>query len=235
MAKPLSEKDFFIKSIIMKLHCGELMPDERLPAESELAEQYGISKTTIHLAIQQLERLGFVRVIPRHAVYINSPEQLTLESLDAMFNYLDELPQRPVVEAMLELRHIMGIGVIHWTVHQPSAEHLQKLHELLDALEATVDNEDCIARENALGNLLDFIYSNSGNLLFTLLAQSAHDTMRVAIRYISEYADPHEMIQVYRSMERHLRADDTASAVEVWVKWNEKITQAFLKMQYGDA
>ena len=233
MHKPGGDKELFVKSIICKLHTGELHPNDRLPTESELAEQYGTNKAAIHAGIQQLERLGFVRIVPRHAVYINPPEKLTLESLDAMFNYLDDLPQRPVVEAMLELRHIMGIGVIHWTVHQPSAEHLEKLHALLDALEATVDDEASAARETALGNLLDFIYTNSGNLLFTLLAHSAHGTMGVAVEYISKYADPHEMIQVYRSMEQHLMANDKTAAVQVWVQWNEKITNAFLKMQYG--
>ena len=66
----MSEKERFLQEMIRRITAGELESGTRLPTESEIAEKTGIAKTNIHLGIKELERLGFVKVVPRHAVYI---------------------------------------------------------------------------------------------------------------------------------------------------------------------
>lgn len=38
----------------------ELRPGDYLPSERDLSERYGLSRTTVRLALQELERLGLV-------------------------------------------------------------------------------------------------------------------------------------------------------------------------------
>lgn len=234
MADQYTEKEIIIKDIICRLDAEQLQAGDRLPTESELAAQYGISKTNIHLGIQQLERLGFVRVVPRHAIYINTPEELTLEAIDALFKYLDKIPSRPVIEALLEMRRMMGMSLIKSLASNQKPDIVAQFHILLDQLDAAIETGKQSTREQALLDLLSFLYRNSGNALFPVLVRSLQNSMTQAVHYISLYADPQEMIRVYRSMERHALEGNVATATEVWANWNERMTQTFLKRLYGD-
>ncbi len=234
MAEMRTEKEKFVKSIICKLNANELNPGDRLPTESELAVQYGFSKTNIHLGIQQLEHLGFLRVVPRHAIYVNAPEHLTLEAIDALFVYLDTLPARPVIEAMLEMRRMMGMSMIRGFSKHLDPEKAAQVGPLLDDLEAAVEREDDDAREQALMNLLTFLYHNTENALFPLLMHSLRNAMTQAVHYISLYSDHRQMAAVYRSMEQHILSGDQDAATRVWSDWNAQMTHDFLHNLYGD-
>jgi DNA-binding GntR family transcriptional regulator len=45
-------------------------PSDRLPAEPDLAEQMGLSRTTVRAALQSLERLGVISRVPRRGTAI---------------------------------------------------------------------------------------------------------------------------------------------------------------------
>ena len=54
-----SERELFLDRMLKEILSGQRKPGDRLPTESELAEQYGLRKTNVHLGLQELERLGF--------------------------------------------------------------------------------------------------------------------------------------------------------------------------------
>lgn len=60
-----SERERFLDRMLKEILSGQRKPGDRLPTESELAGQYGLRKTNVHLGLQELERLGFLRVVPR--------------------------------------------------------------------------------------------------------------------------------------------------------------------------
>lgn len=65
-----SAKECFFENIKAKILSGELRPGEKLPSERELAESTGINQSAIHLAIKDLERTGFLSIVPRHGTYV---------------------------------------------------------------------------------------------------------------------------------------------------------------------
>lgn len=65
-----SAKECIFENIKSKILTGELVPGQKLPPERELSEQTGINQSAIHLAIKDLERTGFLTVVPRHGVYV---------------------------------------------------------------------------------------------------------------------------------------------------------------------
>ena len=83
-----SERERFLDRMLKEILSGKRSPGDRLPTESELAEQYGLRKTNVHLGLQELERLGFLTVVPRHATYV-APywEQANLETLAAIMTH----------------------------------------------------------------------------------------------------------------------------------------------------
>ena len=136
----MSEKERFLQEMIRRITAGELESGTRLPTESEIAEKTGIAKTNIHLGIKELERLGFVKVVPRHAVYIaDIRENITLEGLNATFRYVEGLPNRPTASALLELREMMAFGVMRWMTRHPDLAHMERLRKCCAALEKAAD------------------------------------------------------------------------------------------------
>lgn len=98
-----TERERFIDRMLKEILGGQRNPGDRLPTESELAVQYSLRKTNVHLALKELERLGFLEIVPRHATYV-APywEQASLETLAVILTH-GGTPQPALVEAFLEL------------------------------------------------------------------------------------------------------------------------------------
>ena len=57
---------------------GNLLPGQRLDLE-QYASDWGVSSTPIRDALTRLEKIGFVRVVPRRGVYISEIDQHTFK------------------------------------------------------------------------------------------------------------------------------------------------------------
>ena len=233
MTPNMGETERFVQQMVRQIVSGALHPGARLPTESALAVEYGITKTNVHLGVKELERLGLVKVVPRHAVYIADVyENMTLETLDAVFRYMDGLPARAMVEALLEMREMMACGIIHWMTRRPDRAHMDRLRECTDALGEAAGTEDDQQIFHALRELLRCFYIESGNQLFPLLVRSLSVSMRKSLTRVAQYADPMKTVAVYRAIQRHVEAGDRAAAVEVFLAWNDRLANEFLQKAY---
>lgn len=232
MSERLGEKERFLQKMIRRIAAGELASGMKLPTESELAECYGIAKTNIHLGIKELERLGFVKVVPRHAVYIaDLSESITLEGLNATFRYVDGLPNRAFASSLLELREMMAFGAMRWMARHPDRAHMDKLRECCTALEQAAQ----LGGDAVYPPLLDFMkvfYQEAGNDIFPLLVRSFYDTMMKSVNYMARFADPVEMAAVYRSVLQHVDAGDVFAAMDVWAAWNTRLSVFLLEANF---
>lgn len=233
MSEHMGEKEQFLQEMVRKIATGELAGGMKLPPESELAEEYGIAKTNIHLGIKELERLGFVQVVPRHAVYIaDMRENLTLDGVNATFRYVEGLPNRAVAESLLELREMMAFGVMRWMARHPDRAHMERLRECCTALEQAAETG---ASEAVYPPLLEFMkvfYQESGNGIFPLLIRSFSETMMKSVDYMARFADPVEMAAVYRSVLQHVDAGDVFAAMDVWAAWNTRLSVFLLEVNF---
>lgn len=233
MNTTLGEREQFVQHMILQITDGTLPAGFRLPTESELAVQYGFAKTNIHLGVKELERYGLVKIVPRHAMYIEDfSKTITLEGINAVFHYTDGVPNRSMVEAMLELREMMATGVIRWMVRRPNRRHMEALKESCSALETAADSEDPAQFAEALLAFLRVYYLEIENDIFPLLIRSFQDTVLEAAGYLARFADPKELAAVYRAVLRHSEAGDFAAAEQVWTIWNDRLSETLLSGNY---
>src|ERR687889_808968 len=64
-----------------QIESGELGPGDPLPSELRLAQEYGISRTTVRQAIAQLRTEGLVSVERPRGTFVRIPEEVQLITL----------------------------------------------------------------------------------------------------------------------------------------------------------
>lgn len=54
-----------------RIKAGEYAYGDRLPAREDLAAEYGIGERTVRRALQELEKVGLVEVLPSKGAYVS--------------------------------------------------------------------------------------------------------------------------------------------------------------------
>lgn len=181
-----SERERFLDRMLKEILSGQRNPGDRLPTESELAEQYGLRKTNVHLGLQELERLGFLRVVPRHATYV-APywEQANLETLAAIMTHGGK-PKPELVDAFLELREMVALGWFRWMSRNPKTEQMRHLYGLLERMEAIAyapaGEKDKPEFLDLVNQFLVCMFAESDNMIFRVLLRSSRELAHVRRR-----------------------------------------------------
>ena len=97
--------DTAVQIIITKILSGELETGSFLPPERNLAEMLGISRSSLHQAILELEYLGFVSIVPRRGTVVNDYRKFpTPQSLSVIMSYGSLALDRALFDDMMDLR-----------------------------------------------------------------------------------------------------------------------------------
>ncbi|MBQ1164450.1 winged helix-turn-helix transcriptional regulator, partial [Streptomyces sp. A73] len=69
--------------IARRVDAGQLQPGARLPAERDLAEEYGIAYGSARRVVQELRDRGLAITLPGKGTYIQAPEHGPADGGDA--------------------------------------------------------------------------------------------------------------------------------------------------------
>ena len=125
-------KELFIERIEGMILSGQLKPGERLPSERDLAEQMKISKTIVHIGLEDLARMGFLEVTPRRGTVVaDFAESGNLETLNAILRYNGGKLDRQMVVSIIELRSAVEGGALIRLGRSHTQEDLDELRDML--------------------------------------------------------------------------------------------------------
>lgn len=97
--------ELFERQMQSAILSGQVSPGDKLPTEAELAESMNISKSAVHAGLKNLERMGFVRISPRHGVYVsNWAECGNVDTLISILKYQGGTLDKATVASLLETR-----------------------------------------------------------------------------------------------------------------------------------
>lgn len=221
-----SERERFLDRMLKEILSGQRNPGDRLPTESKLAEQYGLRKTNVHLGLQELDRLGFLRVVPRHATYV-APywEQANLETLAAIVTHGGK-PKPELVDAFLELREMVALGWFRWMSGRPKAEQMERLYGLLDQMDAVANapDGDKEAFLELVNRFLVCMFAESDNMIFRVLLRSSRELAHVTYYMVAHTLDMRELCMTYRTVLDGLTGGHASEAIDDWCRWSDKVT-----------
>lgn len=109
----------------------ELKPGDRLPTETELASQFGVSRLSIREATKALEFLGIVEAKPGRGLSVGQV------SMERMTEYLGFHPalQTASAEELIGTRIVIETGVLPYVIQQ-----MQRDASIYESLQTIVDD-----------------------------------------------------------------------------------------------
>lgn len=180
---------------------GQLEPETRLPAERDLAEQLGVSRTVVREASRILVTKGLLEIQPGVGTMVR---QITNEQIVEPLNLLlrtrtggkvsfDHLHQ---VRSILEIE-IAGLAAAHATEGD-----ITRLRQIMAAMEAAQNDPDQLAIHDA--DFHSALAQMTHNPLLAILVDSIRDLLQEYIALVTRYLDPRQenLPLHYRLLER---------------------------------
>jgi len=177
----LSYTDLFVQQIENMILSGELAVGEQLPPARELSVKMGVSRPVISAGLVELEKLGFVEIVPRQGVYVSDYRRKgTVETLVAIMRYNSGTMRKTEVQSLLQVREQLECLCSRLVIENASDEELQALEGILDELKGAKDvdiaadavfrfyHELAILSGNVLLPLMYYSFRSPGIYLWTL-------------------------------------------------------------------
>lgn len=165
-----SLKELFVSQLERMILSGELEVGTQIPAERDLAEQMGVSRTVINAGIADMASKGFLEIRPRKGVFVADYRRTgSLSTLASIMEYNGGLLPRREIKSLLELRMALEVLCLRDAVPAMTDEGLASLRACLDDLLAAQSVTEAAEGRFAFGHELDCL---SGNTILPLLSHS---------------------------------------------------------------
>ena len=125
-------KELLLTQLENQILLGNLKIGEKLPSEREMSQQFSTSKTAIHDAICELERKGFVEVVPRKGVYIADYLRTgTIDTFFALLRFNGGKLDENTTKSIIDVRRYIEIPSIKGAIDNLAGENCPALDEIL--------------------------------------------------------------------------------------------------------
>ncbi len=126
--KKESKEEVIISKIRELILSKQLEPGDRLPAERELSEKFGVTRNQLRQALQKLEFYGLVKKFPQSGTRVSN---IGVTALNGMMSDILQL-QKPDFKSFVETRIILETNAVQLAAKRRTAqqmEEIQKAHK----------------------------------------------------------------------------------------------------------
>lgn len=163
-------KELLLTQLENQIISGNLKIGEKLPSEREMSQQFSTSKTAVHDAICELERKGFVEVVPRKGVYI--ADYLRTGTIDTFFSLLrfngGKLDGN-TTKSIIDVRRYIEIPSIKDAIDNLAGKDCPALDDIMQRGKTAYEEYDAGALAECLFEFTREICIQSKNLITPML------------------------------------------------------------------
>ena len=189
VTRPRDQVEGQIREAILS---GQFAQGEKLPPETELAQQFGVSRPTVREALGALVSAGLIRKIPGVAggsfvntVTPHSLSQMLSESMDTILR----LGALDVAE-LTSVRRVLEVPAAEWAARNRQDSHVESLRSIVQRQrETTINDPDIPSYDLAFHTTIGHA---SGNRLLAAFIAAVHDATH-----------PAQYLQVTKEVARH--------------------------------
>ncbi len=160
----------FVQQVENMILSGELAVGEKLPSARDLCIKMGISRPVVSAGLIELEKLGFVEILPRKGAFVcDYRRKGTVETLLAIMRYNGGAMRRNEVVSLLQVRQSLEILCMEQVILHTSDRELEAFSPFLDRIARA---DDPVRTAEAVFAFHHELAVLSGNMLLPLLYHS---------------------------------------------------------------
>ncbi len=131
--------EHIVRQIEESITRGVLKPGDQLPAERELAQQFGVSRTAVREAVRVLSEKGLVEAYSGRGTFVtNGTSQVIRQSLDLMI----KIGQPDGSTHLAEVREILEPGIAALAAIRAEESHISQMREAIDVMDRSRHDAD---------------------------------------------------------------------------------------------
>ena len=134
---PVSSKKLYMQiynQILSEIQSGSFKIGDKLPAERELCEQFGVSRAPIRQALSALEMNGIIYSRQGEGVYVKSNQIAPERSETAIF--FNSISPEDIVEARMHIEPL----IVKFAAQRATDEDIEDLHSTIQQMEKETKN-----------------------------------------------------------------------------------------------
>ena len=196
------------EQIRAQLSVGKIGPGDKLPAERDLAGQFGVSRSAVREALRTLEVSGIVelRKGPKGGAFMLEEGAPLTQSFESMLE-LGRIPIRDFTEARILITEV----VVRLACERGTKKDFDTLARDIDRLEAALARGEGYRNLNVITDFYDLIAAATGNQMLRFIVHSIAQVLTGLIR-TTQPAPLHDLVERRRDILKKLRARDAAGA-----------------------
>ena len=170
-----------IDIIISRICAGDLKVGQKLPPERVLAEDLGVSRTSLRYALRALESMGYIRSASGSGHYIN---RIMLENIFPPFSAM-VAQDRQLIADIIEVRECLEVRMAALAAKHAGEEQISRIHGAILDMQAEIEQGgNGLAGDNSFHLEIARASGNSGfaliaELCFELLTRSRRATLDI--------------------------------------------------------
>ncbi len=221
----VSLTDLFVQQVENMILSGELAVGEQLPPARELSARMGVSRPVITAGLIELEKLGFVEIVPRKGAFVCDYRRTgTIETLIAIMRYNGGIMRKNEVASLLQVRQVLEQLCMRLVIERATDEQFAAVAPYLEAIDSAALPEDAAEAVYAFHHELAVL---SGNMLLPLLYHSFRlESIHLWSWFIRQFGK-HRMYEIKLGLYKALLNRDVETATaepgeypgELW--WRE--------------
>ncbi|MDT3402216.1 FadR/GntR family transcriptional regulator [Mucilaginibacter terrae] len=142
--QPESSVDKIIRELKQLIVSGQLKPGDRLPAERQLSEKFGVGRSYVREAILKLEFYGLLKTNPQSGTYVSG---LSIKVIDNIINDIIKL-NKDNFSALIEARYYLELDAVKLAAERRTEADLEAIEQaLLDYEAKTLANQDAVEED----------------------------------------------------------------------------------------
>jgi GntR family transcriptional repressor for pyruvate dehydrogenase complex len=131
-----STPELVVRELLQNIKQGSLKPGDKLPPERELAQAFGVSRSSVREAISAMVLVGYMEVTQGKGIFVKD---------DIPSPYVLSSTLRDVLDAywtldVIETRQIMECSLVKLAVMRAGKNDIAKLRQTLHRMEENIDN-----------------------------------------------------------------------------------------------
>ncbi len=205
-----------ISEIRNLINYKNLEPGDKLPSERSLSEKFGVSRSNVREAIQNLEFYGLLRSIPQSGTFIANIGVIAMNGMIEDILTLED----PNFKSLVETRILLELKTARLAALRRTADDLISMRTYLDAYNVKVKNGEDAVQEDLLFHLA--IAKASGNRTMNRLM------LIITPGILTNFEKYHvcDVDQAFKGMQEH---EDIYSAIE---QQNPRLAKEKMKVHF---